>query len=114
MNNLIAYCGIDCEKCPAYIATKNNDDKLREETAKQWSEMFNYNFKKEEINCDGCKLAKVHVYFCDAMCEIRKCAISKNVLSCALCNEYPCKKLSDFIKDIPEAKENLEKIKNHI
>lgn len=111
MNNLIAFCGIDCEKCPAYIAFKTNDDKLREETAKQWSEMFKYNFKKEDINCEGCSKGKIHVYYCDSMCNIRKCAISKNIESCAFCSEYPCQMLSDFIKDIPEAKENLNKLR---
>ena len=34
MKQLIGYCGIDCEKCDAYIATKNNDQSLREKTAK--------------------------------------------------------------------------------
>ena len=34
MNNFIAYCGIDCEKCEARVATKNNDDTLREKVAK--------------------------------------------------------------------------------
>ncbi len=33
MDNLIAYCGIDCAVCPAYIAKKNNDDALRQKTA---------------------------------------------------------------------------------
>lgn len=31
---MIAYCGLDCEKCDAFIATKNNDNLLREKTAK--------------------------------------------------------------------------------
>ncbi len=30
MNELIAYCGLDCEKCDARIATLNNDNDLRE------------------------------------------------------------------------------------
>ena len=30
---MIAYCGLNCTECPAYIATKANDDKLREEAA---------------------------------------------------------------------------------
>ena len=30
MKKLIAFCGLDCEKCDAYIATKNNDQALRE------------------------------------------------------------------------------------
>ncbi|MEG1806496.1 MAG: DUF3795 domain-containing protein, partial [Clostridia bacterium] len=29
MKKMIAYCGLDCEKCDAYIATINNDDALR-------------------------------------------------------------------------------------
>ena len=30
-------CGLDCENCAARIATVNNDDELREKTAKEWS-----------------------------------------------------------------------------
>ena len=25
MNKMIAYCGLDCEKCDAYLATINDD-----------------------------------------------------------------------------------------
>lgn len=110
MKNLIAYCGIDCAKCPAYIAFINDDDNLREKTAKQWSEMFKHDFNKEDINCEGCTKGKIHVYFCGNMCNIRKCAMSKNIENCAFCNDYPCQMLSDFIKDIPEAQENLKNI----
>lgn len=30
MDEIIAYCGLDYEKCDAHIVTLNNDDKLRE------------------------------------------------------------------------------------
>ncbi len=30
MKQVIAYCGLDCEKCEARIATVNNDNDLRE------------------------------------------------------------------------------------
>lgn len=30
MKEMIAYCGLDCEKCDAYIATINDDQELRE------------------------------------------------------------------------------------
>ncbi len=33
MKTYIAYCGLDCEKCEARLATINNDDKLREKVA---------------------------------------------------------------------------------
>ena len=35
MKQLIACCGLDCENCDARIATINNDEKLREETAQK-------------------------------------------------------------------------------
>ena len=37
MKQLIACCGLDCENCTARIASVNNDDELREKTAKEWS-----------------------------------------------------------------------------
>ena len=32
MKDMIGYCGMDCEKCDAYIATVNDDQALREKT----------------------------------------------------------------------------------
>ena len=37
MNNFIAYCGLNCEKCEARIATINNDNDLRQKEARHWS-----------------------------------------------------------------------------
>ena len=39
MNERIGFCGLDCEKCDAYIATVNDDQALREKTAKLWAEL---------------------------------------------------------------------------
>ena len=33
MNEFIAYCGLDCERCEARLATVNNDEALRRRTA---------------------------------------------------------------------------------
>ena len=41
MKDMIGYCGLDCEKCDAYIATVNDDQTLREKTAKLWAELNN-------------------------------------------------------------------------
>ena len=41
MNKMIAFCGLDCTKCDAYIATQTNDDALRAQTAKLWSKLNN-------------------------------------------------------------------------
>ena len=50
---MIAYGGLDCEKCDAFIATKNNDQALHEKTAKLWAELNNVPILPEQINCDG-------------------------------------------------------------
>ena len=34
MKKLIAYCGLDCEKCDAYLSTVNDEQGLREKTEK--------------------------------------------------------------------------------
>lgn len=39
MNERIGFCGLDCEKSDAYIATVNDDQALREKTAKLWAEL---------------------------------------------------------------------------
>jgi len=36
----MAMCGLDCGSCAAFIATKNNDNELREKTAKEWTERY--------------------------------------------------------------------------
>ena len=33
MNRFIAFCGLNCEKCDARIATVNDDNELREKVA---------------------------------------------------------------------------------
>ena len=59
MDRIIACCGIECSKCDAYVATKNNDDVLRKTTAENWSKMFNANLEAKE-NCSKC-----NDYTCD-------------------------------------------------
>lgn len=111
MPEMIAYCGIDCGACPALIATQKNDDELRKKTAAEWSKMFGHDFKPEEINCTGCLSDGAHVYYCDNMCEIRKCARPRKVENCGYCAEYACEKLTGFLKSVPEAKKRLEEVR---
>ena len=62
MKNMIAYCGLDCEKCDAYLATINNDQALREKTAKLWAELNNAPILPEHINCEGGVLMELKLY----------------------------------------------------
>jgi len=111
MAELIAYCGLDCSQCPAYIATQKDDKKGLAKTAAAWSKQFGIKIKPEEVVCDGCATpSKQKSSYC-AMCEIRLCCIGKGKDNCALCEEYICKKLEKFFKEAPEAKKGLEKIR---
>ena len=108
---IIAKCGIVCSECPAYIATQKNDDTLRAETAKKWSEMFKSDIKAADINCDGCPSESPRLIKYCSTCEIRKCAREKKLATCAACPEYSCQKLDAFLAQVPEARKVLEELR---
>jgi len=107
---MIAYCGLDCSKCDAYLATQENDEMKREETAKIWSQMYRTEISADLINCDGCKSDGARFFHCDD-CEIRKCCLEKGVGNCAACKDYICDTLSGFIKLAPEAGHALSQLR---
>jgi hypothetical protein len=111
MPELLAYCGIDCDACPALIATRTDDAALRAKTAAEWSKTFGHDFKPEQINCAGCVTeAGPHIGYC-SMCEIRKCALSRELANCSFCADYGCATLAAFQKNAPEAKARLDAVR---
>lgn len=110
MKKLIAYCGLDCEKCDAYIATINNDQKLREKTAEKWSKLNNILITPEQINCEGCRADGVKTLFCENLCGIRKCAIKKGFTTCGDCADLEkCQVVAMVVKNNAEALKNLKR-----
>ena len=99
MSKCNGYCGLDCTKCPAYIALKTDDNDLRIKTAKEWTVKFNAQFSPEMINCTGCKSAeKPQCGYC-GMCPIRACGQKKNVEKCISCLDFEkCETRKDFEK----------------
>ena len=112
MSKIIAVCGIVCGECPALAATRNDDNALREKTAKEWSQMFNADIKPENINCDGCMPDTGKKFHHCTECEIRLCGIGKGLDNCSQCANYACSKLEEFFKMVPAAKETLDAERN--
>ena len=114
MEDLIGYCGLNCETCEAYIATINDDNELRKKVSKLWSELNGIEITQEMINCTGCRVDGVKTIFCDSICQIRQCALAKNVETCADCEEMEeCEKLKMIFENNSDAQKNLENLKKH-
>ena len=108
---MVAPCGIICSECPAFIATRDNNDALRRECAEKWSLPENP-IDPATVNCDGCTPASSRCIG-DAFCEVRKCAGPRAVATCAACADYACDKLrllwAQF--DTSKPKETLEALR---
>jgi hypothetical protein len=100
----LAYCCLDCSTCDLFIATRDNNEKLKAEVAQKWGMDKNKDFKLENFNCFGCK-SENPGYFC-ADCPIKKCATQKGLPTCAHCDNLdPC----DLLEKNPKLKENAKK-----
>lgn len=113
----IAYCGLACESCPIHLATLEKDDSaktlMRIEIAEQLARIYKTAPKPEIISdCDGCKATGGRLFTGCIDCEIRKCAIVKQVINCAYCSEYACDKLRRHFAIDPGAQVSLEEIRN--
>ena len=109
MKEYISFCGLDCETCEARMATINDDDTLRQQVAKRWSELNGVEITPEMINCSGCRIAGPKTPYCESLCPIRQCAMNKKIETCGSCTEMEsCEKLAPIIRNTPEAARNLK------
>ena len=109
MNEYIAYCGLDCEACEARIATVNNDAELRQRVAKEWSELNGVEITPEMINCAGCRIDGEKTPYCESLCPIRQCAMSRGLETCGCCEEMErCEKLGAITEHNADALKRLK------
>ena len=109
MKEMIGYCGLDCKKCDAYLATVNDDQELREKTAKLWAELNNAPILPEQSNGEGCRADGAKTVCCEHRREIRKCALKKGVSTCGDCSEIEtCPTVGAILENNPSALENLK------
>ncbi len=102
----LAFCGLECNNCDAFIATKENDDSKRKQVAENWSNMFGADIKPEEINCNGCHSDLLFSHC--KVCEIRKCGMEKSLTTCGDCSDYSCDKLNFIHDHDSDAKKRLD------
>lgn len=111
----VSYCGLACETCPIYVATREPDQdkraKMRLEIAEVCTKHYGVNYEAKDINdCDGCRSRGRLFFGCDG-CRIRNCAIARDIEDCAHCKEYVCGELEAFFIKDPSARARLNEIR---
>ncbi len=114
MNEIVSFCGLLCNECGAFIATKHNDDKKRKEVAELWYKEYKVDIKLEEINCRGCLSDSKPLFKHCKVCEVRKCGKEKSIDNCAHCDQYACERLEKIFQLAPETKRRLDEIKSKL
>ena len=111
MDLLIGCCGIDCKKCDVYIATKNNDNDLREKTAALWSKLNSVKITADMLYCTGCRAEGAKTYYCSDVCEIRKCVNGNGFETCGECKKVgDCETVRAIHANNSEAAENVKAV----
>lgn len=100
----IGFCGLDCNRCPIYMATIHNSDDERKKVAKMWNKKTGLNLQAGDINCDGCHADTGRQFSHCSKCVIRTCALYRNVENCGLCEEYSCGSLDSFLDPMHDNK----------
>lgn len=115
MDKIVAYCGLVCTDCPAFIATQADDRAALERVAAQWREEYNSpEITVDSVICDGCLTDEGRKCGHCAECEIRACGMERGIANCAHCPEYVCEQLEGFFGFVPDARDMLDEIKAHL
>jgi hypothetical protein len=92
---LVGYCGDDCEWCPRYVATRDNDVEGLKRAALLWARvgMNESLVPAEEMICNGCaSLEQCHYD------DVRECARGRGISNCGRCDEYPCDRINQVFE----------------
>jgi hypothetical protein len=111
MDRIIAYCGLVCTDCPAYIATQANDRAALARVAAQWREEYDApDITVESVICDGCTTEGERKCSHWYECNIRICGTERGVVNCAYCDDYGCEEIEGFFSFVPDARARLDAI----
>ena len=114
MKRIVGYCGIVCSECPVFIANEKNDDQEREKVALIFTQQYGKEYRRDDINCEGCITDNLRIFNYCKTCGIRKCGKERNVKNCAYCVDYPCENLSELFSQCSEARIVLDEIRDEL
>jgi hypothetical protein len=112
---MIAFCGLACDTCPIHLATLEQDDlkqqTMRAEIARLCMEQYGMNFQTIDItDCDGCRTDGRLFSGCTE-CVLRKCAMGRELASCAFCDEYICENLQKHFEMDSAVRTRLDELR---
>ena len=109
---MIAYCGLICSACEAYLATRAGDSAALERLAAEAREQFGKpDITADAVACDGCPQDGGRLSGYCYECAVRACARERALDHCAQCADCGCAKLAAIFEMAPQAKEKLDSLR---
>ncbi len=113
MEKMIAFCGLDCSGCEAYVATQANDQAAKEALLVKWRKEYSPDMDISAVTCDGCMTLDGRIGGYCAECPVRACSMERGFPNCAHCGDYEgCETLAGFLAMAPQLKESLDAIRS--
>ena len=109
---MIAYCGINCARCPAYRLPRLGE-RLHMKRLFQW--ILKRRMKEKpagDVICDGCTAIDARSLKYCLTCPVRCCAMETGVENCSHCRSFSCDRLQSVWNTTVsrDARPRLEKL----
>ncbi len=110
------YCGVNCSDCDIFKATVHGDAEALQRAHKRWTKTAQEHWGMQTLDpailkCRGCRTEGADIFKGCRHCPMRRCAKSRNLPSCGLCQEWKtCKQLGYVLAVEPAARATLERI----
>jgi predicted metal-binding transcription factor (methanogenesis marker protein 9) len=117
MTEMIAYCGLICQTCPIYLATRQvnaeEQARMKIEIVRRCREHYGMNIELADvIDCDGCRTEGGRLFSGCKKCHIRNCVRARGLENCAYCADYACEQLEAHFKKDPTSRPRLDQIRS--
>jgi len=86
------YCGHDCSRCITFVATKHDDNSMRQMSQEFYRSAFGMDISMNKFNCYGGRTEN-KFELCHE-CPFTKCCKQQGIDFCADCAKYPCEKIA--------------------